>query len=86
MKSVLAKYIGDELLSGRVRGGIAEDDDLLASGLLDSLGIMLLVFYIEQEFGVDVPPEDVTIENFQSITKIEAYLAGRRPEDSSLAG
>ncbi len=75
MKSVLAKYIGDQLLSGR--GVVSEDDDLLGSGLLDSLGIMQLVLFIEKEFAVDVPPEDVTIENFQSVAKIGVYLEGR---------
>ena len=80
MKSVLANYIGDRLLNGRIHGGVSEDDDLLGSGLLDSLGIMQLVLFIETEFAMDVPPEDVTIENFQTVTKIGAYLEGRRSE------
>lgn len=80
MKSVLANYIDDRLLNGRVQGGVSEDDDLLGSGLLDSLGIMQLVLFIETEFAMDVPPEDVTIENFQTVTKIGAYLEGRRSE------
>ena len=80
MKSVLTKFIGDELLNGRVSGGVSEDDDLLRSGLVDSLGIMQLVWFIEKEFALDVPAEDVTIENFQSVAKIELYLKGRRSE------
>jgi acyl carrier protein len=80
MKAVLAEFIGDQLLNGRVRGGVSEDDDLLGSGLVDSLGIMQLVWFIEKEFGMDVPAEDVTIENFQSVAKIEVYLNGRRSE------
>ena len=80
MKSVLAEYIGDRLLNGQVRGGVSEDDDLLGSGLIDSLGIMQLVLFIETEFAMDVPPEDVTIENFQTVAKIGAYLEGRRSE------
>ena len=82
MKTALVTYIGEELLSGRVREGISEDDDLLTSGLIDSLGIMQLVLFIEQEFSVNVPAEDVTIENFQSVAKIEAYLEGRRSEEA----
>ena len=80
MTSALTKYIDEELLRGRVPGGISDDDDLLGSGLLDSLGTMLLVLFIEQECAVDIPPEDVTIEHFQSVAKIEAYLEGRRPD------
>lgn len=77
MRNQLVDYIGGQLLSGRVRGGVSEDEDLLGSGLLDSLGIMQLVWFIEEELGVAVPPEDVTIENFQSVAKIGDYLEGR---------
>ncbi len=77
MRDVLAGFITRELLSNRGGVAVAPDDDLLGSGLVDSLGIISLVFFIEQEFCVEVPPEDVTIENFQSVARIEAYLRRR---------
>jgi acyl carrier protein len=78
----LARYISEELLDRGERGasGISPDEDLLGSGLLDSLGVMSLVFFIEQELGLDIPAEDVTIENFQTLETIEAYLARRRAQ------
>lgn len=82
MKERLARYIAEELL-GQTHGmgrAIAPDDDLLGSGLVDSLGIMSIVFFVEQELGFKVPAEDVTIENFQSIETIDAYLTRRRGE------
>jgi len=72
------RYISEELLSDR-GGVLTETDDLLGGGLIDSLGIMSLIFFIEQEFDVEVPPEDVTIENFLSIETIGRYLAARKP-------
>jgi acyl carrier protein len=80
MKERLARYITEALLDpgARTENGIAADEDLLGSGLLDSLGVMSLVFFIEQEVGMDIPAEDVTIENFQTLEAIEAYLARRR--------
>jgi len=72
----LARYIATDLLN---QGDlvIGEDEDLLASGLLDSLSVMSLIHFIEQDLSIDVPAEDVTIENFVSLRAIEAYL-GRR--------
>ena len=72
----LARYIASDLLN---QGDlvIGEDEDLLASGLLDSLSVMSLIHFIEQDLSIDVPAEDVTIENFVSLRAIEAYL-GRR--------
>lgn len=79
MKDALVRYIEEELLSHRMPGGISEDDDLIGSGLLDSLGIMQVVWYLEERLEVSIPPEDVTIENFQSIGKIHSYLERKRP-------
>jgi acyl carrier protein len=64
-----------ELLADQDDIDIQEDDNLLLSGLIDSLGIMRLITFIEQEFQVKVQPEDVTIENFSTIKIISDYLA-----------
>lgn len=84
MTNALTKYISDELLGTRVKTAVSADDDLLTSGLLDSLGIMRLVWFIEQEFVVEVPAEDVTIENFQTVSKIVAYLERRSGKGSEV--
>ena len=76
MEDALTRYIEETLLSGRREGGVSADTDLLTSGLLDSLGVMQLIWFIEQEFSVEVPPGDVTIENFQCVAKITEYLEG----------
>lgn len=51
-----------------------EDDDLLNTGILDSLGILQLVAFIEERFGIQVREEDVTYENFMSINALANYL------------
>jgi acyl carrier protein len=76
MKDRLARYIANDLLDQRDRS-IADDEDLLESGLLDSLSVMSLVHFIEQELRIEVPAEDVTIDNFVSLAAIEAYIARR---------
>lgn len=75
MRDRLRRYIDEQLLNGR-NGHIADHDDLLESGI-DSVGMMTLVLFIEEEWKVAVPPEDVIIENFQSVASIEAYLQTR---------
>ena len=76
MRDRVARYIATDLLNenGRI---IDADEDLLASGLLDSLGVMSLVHFIEQDHAIDVPAEDVTIENFVSLRAIYEYLQRR---------
>jgi acyl carrier protein len=70
-------YIQTELLNDPAIQ-IDADEDLLLSETLDSLRVMRLVQHLENETGIAVPPEDVTLENFQSLRRIDAYLTGRR--------
>lgn len=76
MKERLAQFIAGEILN-RKDLTIADDTDLLASGLLDSLSVMSLVFFVEQELAIQIPAEDITIEHFESLAAIEAYLVAR---------
>jgi len=80
----LINYIQRDLLSDRLDVSLAAEDNLLVSGLIDSLGVMSLIAFIETELGIPVPPEDVTIENFVSVERIDAYLA--RGRDGELHG
>lgn len=74
MKEKVTRFIIDELLSGM---DIGEQDDLLLSGLVDSIGVMRLVAFIEQETPLRVPPGDITIQNFGNIEAITRYLEAR---------
>jgi len=73
--TLLLDYIRDELLDEA--DDIAADDNLLADGMVDSLGMLRLMDFIEQTFGITVPPEDFTIENFRTIDLMIVYLRAR---------
>lgn len=76
MRERVARYIATDLLN-QADLVIGDDEDLLVSGLLDSLSVMSLIHFIEQDLAIDVPAEDVTIENFVSLQAIDAYLVRR---------
>lgn len=50
------------------------ETDLLETGVLDSLGFVELVFYLEKEFGVKITLDQVEIDNFRSVERIAAFL------------
>jgi acyl carrier protein len=77
MKERLKQYVTEQLLGDHTDAEVGEDDDLLGSGLVDSVAMMSLVLFIEEELHIPVPPEDVTIEHFRSIRTIDAYLQQR---------
>jgi acyl carrier protein len=71
-KGILLQYIQDEFVRGR--GRVTADEDLLSGGILNSLGILQLVAFIEERFNILVPDEDVVFENFQSVSALSSYL------------
>ncbi len=70
----LTRFVSDKLLGGRA---IAADEELLLSGLVDSLGVMSLVAHIEDVTGAPVPMQDVILENFATINAIADYVGAR---------
>jgi acyl carrier protein len=74
-QQTIKQYLTQELLSDHKN--LSVDDNLLIGGLVDSLGVMRLVSFIEQNYGIRVSPEDVTIEHFRSIRVISEYIESR---------
>jgi acyl carrier protein len=72
-KAMITEYIKKEIVRND-KATISEDEDLLSSGVLDSLGILQLVAYIQDTFGIEVPDKDVVYENFHSIKSLDDYL------------
>ena len=54
------------------------DRSLLEAGILDSYGIVDLLTFIEGEFGLAIPDEDITKEKMGSIRKMANYIGAKR--------
>lgn len=50
------------------------EEDIIETGLLDSLGLVTLLFEIEQEFGLQIPLESLEIDDFRSLAGIARLL------------
>jgi acyl carrier protein len=59
--------------------GITDADPLLESGIVDSMGVLELVTFVEQEFGVKVSDEELVPENFQSIRLLAEFVVAKSP-------
>jgi len=58
---------------------IDADTDLLLTGLVDSLGVVMIVGWMEAELGVAIDPADVVLDNFQTVGQMVAYAATLAP-------
>lgn len=63
--------------------GLQADDSLLDSGVVDSMGILEIVTYIESEHAIQLTDEEVLADTFQSIKTIADLIASKRiPSES----
>jgi acyl carrier protein len=74
----IEQFILDELTQGRGITEISPDENLLSKGIVDSHGVMELVGFLEQRYGISVGDEDLTPENFESVQRIEAFVERKR--------
>jgi acyl carrier protein len=58
---------------------LRDDTSLLSSGALDSLGITKLVSFVEQEFGIELAPDEIVPENFETIAAVAQLVDEKRP-------
>ncbi len=69
----LREFIFQELIFVASPDQFTDDNDLLEAGL-DSMGIMRLVMFIEDEFGVTLPDTEIEPENIKSFHALEAWI------------
>ncbi len=72
MEDKITDFIIKNFMNGE--GHLSEDTNLFESGIVDSMGFILLLSFIEKELGVAVNMSEITIENFDSVRKIADFI------------
>jgi acyl carrier protein len=67
----------DELKAGEGAAPVQPDSRLMEMGLLDSMGLVRLIQFVEERFGISIPDADVTPDLFASPADLAAYVNGR---------
>jgi len=74
LKEKIRQFIVSELV-GNGQGTELNDSVLLIdSGIIDSLGIMALIGYLEEKFSIEIAGEDLIPENFASVATINDFV------------
>jgi acyl carrier protein len=56
----------------------ADEESLFDSGYLDSFALPDLIAEIEKQFSISIPDRDLNPRKFESVSKIETYVEGRK--------
>jgi acyl carrier protein len=79
------RYITENFLYARPDRMVAEDEHLMERGIVDSMGMMELITFLEDRFGVQPGDEEITEQNFATLRRIATFVAGKRGAASTAA-
>ena len=80
IKDELTKFLTTEVLEDVPELSV---DQPLLTGLLDSFGLLALLNFIEEQFGVAIPHDQVVTENFRSVSALAAFVESRQAEETA---
>jgi acyl carrier protein len=73
----LKKYIISELSVDFGKNSVDPEENLLTQGIIDSMGILKLVSFMENKFGIKINNEDIVPENFQTINDLKVFVENK---------
>ncbi|HZD55084.1 MAG TPA: acyl carrier protein [Anaerolineales bacterium] len=74
IKAEIEHFVLNNLLIGNSRTKIDPDESLIADGIIDSLALLQLIAFIEEQFAITVEDDEVVPENFQTITMMSSLV------------
>ena len=73
-EAAIRDFLMQEVLYDRQLKELAADENLIEKGLLDSLAILKVVGFCEEEFGIAIPDDEVLPDNMESVRAIAGLV------------
>jgi len=84
VEEILIGFLKKNCLPQKNESDVKPEDNLFTSGILDSAGLLHFIGFIELEFKIEIPDEDLIPEKFTSISSIADYIRSRLPERAAV--
>ncbi|WP_051340481.1 acyl carrier protein [Azospirillum halopraeferens] len=73
----IRSFIVENFLLGK-DSGFDNGDSLLETGIIDSTGIMHVVAFLEENFGIAIDDDDLVADNLDSVARIAAFVRSKQ--------
>ena len=78
VRTEVATHIRESFLYARPDYALVDDARLLDEGILDSMGAVELVTFLQERFGIAIPDDEITEENLGSVADIARFVGRKR--------
>lgn len=84
VKSEIRRFIVDNFLYGQEDGGFDDEVSFLEKGFIDSTGVLELVSFIEEAFGIVMNDDELIPENLDSLNKLSSFITRKRNDGNQI--
>ena len=70
----IRQYLAENFLFSDNGYKLADEASFLEEGVVDSTGVLELVMFVEETFGITVQDEEIVPQNFDSVSQLAAYV------------
>lgn len=74
IESIIREYIAENILFSSNGYPYSDEASFLEEGIVDSMGIMELVVFVDENFGIEVDDQELVPDNFDSISRLAGYI------------
>ncbi len=78
LKREIRFFIIENFLYGQDDDGLKNDVSFLANGLIDSTGVLELVSFVEEQYGISVKDDELVPANFDSVDNLSDFITKKR--------
>jgi acyl carrier protein len=83
VEGMIRAYIAENMLFTDNGYPYSDSASFLEEGIVDSMGIMELVMFVEENFHITVEDEELVPDNFDSVSRLAAYVRTKSPAVAS---
>jgi acyl carrier protein len=78
IKATAKDFLLREFLPGEDPAALTDSTPLVTTGILDSIAVLKVVTFLENEFGITIEPHEAVVENLNTVSDIARLVVSKK--------
>jgi acyl carrier protein len=78
IKATVKSFILNEFLPGEDPAALTDTIPLMTTGILDSIAVLKVVTFLENQFGITIEPHEAVVENLNTLSDIARLVMSKK--------
>ena len=78
IKATVKNFILNDFLPGEDPAAFTETTPLMTTGILDSIAVLKVVTFLENQFGITIEPHEAVVENLNTLSDIGRLVTSKK--------